>query len=126
MNVAYVDTSCLVAIAFGEPNASVLARRLEGFDELVSSNLLEAELWSSFAREEVEPEARLLSWISWVLPDRPLSREIGQALAVGYLRGADLWHVACALYLIETPGEISFITLDDRQRAVAQGLGFPI
>jgi hypothetical protein len=125
MNVAYVDTSCLVAIAFGEPKASVLARRLEGFDELVSSNLLGAELWSSFAREEVEPEAQLLSWISWILPDRPLSHETGQALAVGYLRGADLWHVACALYLAETPSEISFITLDDRQRAVAEGLGFP-
>jgi hypothetical protein len=126
MNVAYVDTSCLVAMAFGEPNASVLARRLEGFDELVSSNLLEAELWASFAREEVQPDTRLLSWISWVLPDRPLSQEIGKALAVGYLRGADLWHVACALYLVETPGEISFITLDDRQRGVAESLGFPI
>jgi hypothetical protein len=126
MNVAYVDTSCLVAMAFGEPNASVLARRLEGFDELVSSNLLEAELWASFAREEVQPDTRLLSWISWVLPDRPLSQEIGKALAVGYLRGADLWHVACALYLVETPGEISFITLDDRQRGVAGALGFPI
>lgn len=126
MRVAYVDTSCLVAIAFGEPNASVLARRLEGFDELVSSNLLEAELWASFAREEVEPDAQLLSWISWVLPDRPLSREIEQALAVGYLRGADLWHVACALYLVETPSEISFITLDERQGVVAQELGFPV
>jgi predicted nucleic acid-binding protein len=126
MKVAYVDTSCLVAIAFGEPNASVLARKLEGFDELLCSNLLEAELWASFAREEVQPDGRLLSWISWVLPDRPLSQEIGQALAVGYLRGADLWHVACALYVVETPSEISFITLDDRQRAVAQGLGFPI
>lgn len=126
MNVAYVDTSCLVAIAFGEPNASVLARRLEGFDELVSSNLLEAELWASFAREQVQPDTRLLSWISWVLPDRPLSQEIGEALAVGYLRDADLWHVACALYLVETPGEISFVTLDDRQQAVAEGLGFPI
>ncbi len=125
MRVAYVDTSCLVAIAFGEPNASALARRLERFDELVSSNLLEAELWASFAREEVEPEPQLLSWISWVLPDRPLSQEISRALAVGCLCGADLWHVACALYLIETPGELSFITLDDRQRAVAQELGFP-
>ncbi|UCC85086.1 MAG: PIN domain-containing protein [Gemmatimonadota bacterium] len=125
MRVAYVDTSCLVAIAFGEPNASVLARKLEGFDELVSSNLLGAELWASFAREEVGPDARLLSWISWVLPDRPLSQEIGQALAVGYLGGPDLWHLACALYLVETPREISFITLDDRQRSVAEGLGFP-
>jgi hypothetical protein len=126
MNVAYVDTSCLVAVAFGEPNASVLAKRLERFDELVSSDLLEAELWASFVGEEVEREAELLSWISWILPDRPLSREIGRALAVGYLRGADLWHVACALYLVESPGDISFITLDERQRAVAHKLAFSI
>ena len=40
MKAAYVDTSCLVAIAFGEKGAASLGRRLEGFDELFSSNLL--------------------------------------------------------------------------------------
>lgn len=125
MKVAYVDTSCLVAIAFGERGGSSLARRLEAFDELVSSNFLEAELRASFARERVPTDAELLSWITWVLPDRPLSREITTVLSAGYLRGADLWHIACALYLAESPRNLPFITLDDRQRAVAQQLGFP-
>lgn len=84
MSLAYVETSCLVTIAFGERGAKRLGRRLRDFDELLSSNLLE----------------------------------------VGYLRGADLWHLACALYLVEDPPEISFVTLDDRQRTVAAGLGF--
>lgn len=124
MSLAYVDTSCLVAIAFGERGAAAIARRLEGFDELLSANLLEAELRSSFSREEVAFEPDLLSWITWVLPDRPLGRELARTLEVGHLRGADLWHVACALYLAEDPPKLSFVTLDGRQRAVAEALGF--
>lgn len=125
MNVAYVDTSCLVAIAFGEGGSSALARRLEGLDEVYSSNLLEAELRASFAREDVPPDEGLLSWITWILPNRPISAEIAAVLSAGYLRGADLWHLACALYLDQEAREIPFLTLDDRQGSVARGLGFP-
>ena len=124
MGLAYVDTSCLVAIAFGERGGTSLAGRLAEFDELLSSNLLEAELRGAFRREEIPFEPSLVSWISWVLPDRPLSRELARTLEVGYLRGGDLWHVSCALYLVENTAEISFLTLDERQRAVAEGLGF--
>ena len=124
MSVAYVDTSCLVAIAFREKGATALARRLGGFTELVSSNLLEAELRASFEREKVTADPRLLDRMSWILPDRPLSKEITEILAVGYLRGADLWHVACALYLVGRVGEVSFVTLDAKQQKVAERLGF--
>ncbi len=123
--VAYVDTSCLVAIAFGERGGSALTRRLGQFEELVSSNLLEAELRASFAREKVSTDAELLSEISWILPDRPLSREITIVLSAGYVRGADLWHLACALFLVESPRDLPFITLDERQATVAERLGFP-
>lgn len=44
MKVAYVDSSVLVAIAFGEKGFARQVKRLQGFDRLVSSNLLEAEL----------------------------------------------------------------------------------
>ena len=124
MSLAYVDTSCLVAIAFGERGAKGLGKRLRDFDELLSSNLLEAELRSAFHREQVPFEPDLLSWITWVLPDRALGREMSRVLEVGYLRGADLWHMACALYLVEDPPEMSFLTLDERQVGVAGGLGF--
>jgi hypothetical protein len=124
LTLAYVDTSCLVAIAFGERGAKRLASRLEDFDELLSSNLLEAELRSAFHREEVPFEPDLLSWITWVQPDRPLGREMGRVLEVGHVRGAELWHLACALYLVEDPPELAFITLDERQGTVATGLGF--
>lgn len=124
MNLAYVDTSALVAIAFGERGASALARRLEGFDELLSSNLLEAELHATFAREGVRGADDLLTWVTGVLPNRPLTREIEAVLNAGYLRGAGLWHLACALYVAGRPDNLTFISLDEQQRGIAQALGF--
>lgn len=124
MRVGYVDTSCLVAIAFGERGAPALARRLEQFDELVAANLLEAELRAAFIREAAELDPALLDAISWIVPDRPLHAEIARVLAAGYVRGADCWHLATALYLAAEPAEIAFLTLDERQLAVARSLGF--
>jgi predicted nucleic acid-binding protein len=125
VKIGYLDTSCLVAVAFGEPDAEELARRLERYDELVTSNLLEAEYRSALRREGVDDGAELLSGLTWVLPDRPLGLEIGRVLSVRHLRGADLWHLANALYLAETPGEVDFLTLDAEQREAAGALGFP-
>ena len=124
MRVAYVDTSCLVAIAFGEAGAAALARRMARFDVLAASDLLEAELRSAFTREGVEPEPALLIGLTWVVPDRPLHAEIVRVLSAGYVRGADCWHLATALYLGESPAAITFLTLDDRQAAVSRTLGF--
>ncbi len=124
MKVAYVDTSLLLAIAFRERRSAALARRLESFDRLVASNLLEAELRVALRREDVPSDTPLLRRISWISPDRPLSREITTVLSAGYLRGADLWHLACALYLATSPRDLPFLTLDERQEMVARALGF--
>ncbi|HUP52859.1 MAG TPA: PIN domain-containing protein [Longimicrobiales bacterium] len=59
MRVAYVDTSCLVAIAFGEAGGAAMAQKLARVEELFSSNLLEAELPASFVREHVETDRRI-------------------------------------------------------------------
>lgn len=126
MNVAYVDTSCLVAIAFGERGGTALARRLTRFDELVASNLVEAELRAAFMREGIAENPDALKLLTWVIPDRALHPEITRVLAAGYLRGADCWHLATALYLAESPGELTFLTLDVRQQEVAGILGFMI
>ena len=126
MAFAYVDTSCLVAVAFGEKGSAAAARRLEQFDEVFSSNLLEAELRSAFRREGVEEDPDVLSPISWIVPDRPLGPEIATVLSTGYLRGADCWHVATALYLAGDPAAMTFLTLDLRQRAIASTLGFDV
>ena len=123
MKVAYVDTSCLVAIAFGEKGGRAMSRRIKEFDELVSANLLEAELAAAFRREGVD-QVGLPVPVSWVIPDHPLSLEIARVLAAGYVRGADCWHLATALYLAETPGAVTFLSLDTRQVQVAIALGF--
>lgn len=124
MKTAYVDTSYLVALAFGEPGSARLAKSLRAYDRLLASNLLEAELRSALHRERVAGEpADLLSAITWVHPDRTLSAEMSTILDAGYVRGADLWHLAAALF-IDPQREIDFLTLDERQRSVGRKLGF--
>jgi hypothetical protein len=125
VKLAYVDSSCLVALAFDEPGAKRLSIRLGRFDRLFSSNLLEAELRAALIREGVEGKVEdMLSWITWVYPSRPLTQEFARATAAGYLKGADLWHLANALFLASEPGELAFLTLDVRQKQVASTLGF--
>ena len=124
MTAAYVDTSYLVAIVYGEPGWEECASRLQSFDILLSSNLLEAELGSALEREEVTDAPTILDGLTWILPDRRLTPEIDRVLAVARLRGADLWHVACALYVAESPADLGFLSLDERQREAAVAIGF--
>lgn len=126
MSVAYVDTSALLAIAFDEEDAAALAATLTGFTRLVSSNLLEAELKAACHREGRAVPAHLLARINWVLTHRALSMEMETALSTGHLRGADLWHIATALYVAPEPAAIAFATLDWRQAEVAAALGFEV
>ena len=124
MSVAYVDTSVIVAIAFGEAGAQSLAAKLAGHSRLVSSNLLEAELRAACRREGQPVPVHLLARIGWILTHRPLSPEMETAREAGGLRGADLWHVASALNAAPEPGAIAFVTLDRDQAKVAATLGF--
>lgn len=125
MKLAYVDSSCVVAIVFGESGYQRVVDHLDRFDRLLASNLMEAEVRAALAREGVGEEAgSLLSGFTWIYPNRPLTTEYRRILAAGPLRGADLWHLACALFLAPEPGELSFLTLDRQQQGVARNLGF--
>ena len=79
-----------------------------------------------FAREHLDFADNLIAGIEWILPDRPLAPELAVVLESGYLRGADLWHVATALYAVPEPGQAAFVTADTRQLAVAAALGFEV
>jgi predicted nucleic acid-binding protein len=127
MKAAYVDTSVLVAIAFDEPGSARQAARLAGFDRLIASNLLEAEFRAALSREGLANElaASLLSGLSWVLPNRALTPEIARVLAADQLKGADLWHLACALFVHPGAG-LAFLTLDRAQARAARKLGFDL
>lgn len=98
MSTAYIDTSVQVAIETSQRGSNVYEKELGKFDRLVSSNLLEAEYRSVCMRERRAPSTFRLNKISWVIPVRPLTGELNSVLAAGYLRGADLWHVAVAIY----------------------------
>ena len=127
MRAAYVDTSSVLSVYMLEPGHRGVLNALSRYDRLLSSNLLEAELRSALHREALEaPDRGVLGHIVWVLPDRPLTSEIASVLAAGYLRGADLWHLACALYTRGRKQDLDLMTLDQRQRRVAQRLGFRV
>ena len=125
MRAAYLDTSLLVAIAFGEPGADRLQSKMNAIDVLYSSTLLEAEFLSVVEREGVRSQAGThLHPIRWIHPDRTLTGEINRILDHGFLRGADLHHLASALFLFPKPSEAFFLTLDEKQDAAAIELGF--
>jgi hypothetical protein len=125
MKIGYLDSSGLLAMILLEPGSTKVAQRIQGFDRFFSSNLLEAEIWSALRREKIEWRWSL-SGLIWLHPDRPLTPEFQEVLAHGCLKGADLWHLACALFLSERVGEVTFLTLDQRQREVAERLGFDV
>ncbi len=124
MSDAYLDSSVIVAIVLNEPGSDHLATRLEAFSRLISANLLEAELYSTLSREGVELNESFVSGVGWVHPNRSLRNEMTLALEAGYLRWADLWYIAVALYAARRPNNLTFFTLDIRQRTVAASLGF--
>ena len=115
----------MIAIGFRDGDAVGLRRRVLSHDVLLASSLLEAEVGAAFRRERAVQDPALLGPLEWVLPERPLTEELARVLEVGYLKGADAWHVACALYIAGSHRDLAFLTLDTRQRDVAAQLGFP-
>ena len=99
-----------------------MQRRLTTFDVLFASSLLEAELMAACVRDGA-PTPSTAS-LSWVTPTRRLTAELARVLEAGYVRGADAWHLATALYVAPDPGELSFLSLDLAQSKVADALGF--
>jgi len=66
-----------------------------------------------------------LAAISLVLPERSLEPEMKEVLQHGYLRGADLWHVACAIFVAgQARADLTFLSRDVAQRKAARQLGF--
>ena len=127
MSTAYIDTSVLIAIETCQPNSDVYEEQIGKFERIVSSNLLEAEYRSVCRRERRAPSIFRLNKIDWIIPTRPLTQELNSVLAAGYLRGADLWHVATAIYAVTISTiEMAFLTLDNRQRYVASTVGFDV
>lgn len=125
MSVAYADASVFASLAFREPDAARVRRRLAGFDRVVTSVFTEAELASALTREGMSLTESPLLGAQLIGASDPLTQEIQDVLGAGYLRGADCWHVAVALNY-SPDRDLTFLTLDKSQRAVAKKLGFSV
>jgi predicted nucleic acid-binding protein len=126
MRRVYADTSCFLAIALEQPEFEKTAERLESYEAVHSSTLMEAELRAKLHQQGIDEDgSRLTCWVEWVAPPRPLHAYIGRVLLQGVaLKGADVWHLACALYTAERYEGIEFMSLDRKQLEAARRLGF--
>ena len=126
MAICYLDSSIAVGALLGDHACAGAVRSIRPADRLFSSPLLEAEVLAALRRERVALSLarRLFAAVSFVTPTRSVRPEIEAVLSAGYVRGADAWHLATALYLAGNTRELRFITGDARQRTVAELLGF--
>ena len=123
MSVAYIDTSALVAVLFDEPEGGALGSRLDTFSHVVPRTCLKRK------------SGRSCTGGACAQPGSSGRYQVGSAGAPTRTRVYEspgswlsprrrLWHLATALYLAEDPKDISFLTRDRRQEAVASALGF--
>lgn len=128
MRLVCVDTSALVALLFDEPAAKSVRSALTAANAIYAANLVEAELLSVARREESEPEALapLLGCVEWVFPVRSLRPECELVLEHGHVPGAEVWHLACALYVSDSIAPPVFVSCDEGQREAAAALGLEV
>ena len=118
----------MVSLTLREPGWGKLSETTARFETYHASELLVAEFLATLKRQRIDIALATgpLSTIAWVVPTRSIRPEIDRVLEHGALRGADLWHLACALYLSPTPKSLPFLTRDSEQRGVAKRIGFPV
>ena len=128
--MAYVDPSALIPTIFGEQPEETRIR-LERFPILVSSTLLDAELYAASKFEQQVSNPSLAVVIDrWVSPNRRLDEEMASISGIVSLPALPLWHLASAMYFQQRQSltgrqfRLAFITLDEQQETAANELGF--
>jgi len=127
--VAYLDSSFLLGILFQEASWQKLQKKLEAFDYVVSTRLMEAEVRSALKREDLEQADfdGLVTGLDWIQPNDELGEPLKQIFDHGYLRGADAYHLAAALWLVgDLAKDCTFLSLDQQQSVIAKKLGFAV
>ena len=125
MNLFYIDTSVIVSLLFEEHGHKEF-RKILKTGRALSSYFIEAELYSVAKREGVALDIvrRFVEPLFLFTPSRPIAFECERILKEHYCRGADIYHLASALFLAPNPRELKFVTCDNRQGAIAKALGF--
>lgn len=119
----YIDSSVVVASLFDELPSN--QRFMGSSEKFLSSFLMESEVLSAAKREGLDLDlvTKELKKISFVRTESLLI-QLSEIFKVGYLRGADAYHLATAMWIQGKHSGLKFYTLDKRQKEVASTLGF--
>lgn len=128
--VYYLDTSAWIAWKFEQTGQNLFKRVSLAEDTVVSSTLLAAEYIAFLKRIEKLNVVRFeeeLGFISWLYPASPLLDRCLEGVKDTALKGADLYHLATALWFTDgLNDEIEFLSCDIDQRRAAKALGFKV
>lgn len=128
MKLVYIDTSVLIAVFFQEPNYKNYLKYFSKNYQLISSEILVAEFYSFLSRNKrpLSEAFEILDYLSIVRPDKGLENYCEMILSYGYAKGADLFHIANALYIDPEVKELVFLTHDVKQGKLAKKVGFKV
>lgn len=128
MSIYYLDSSVVAAVMLKEKSSAKWRKLLLKSELLYSSYLLEAEVFATATREKVplSSASEFIERINLIIPKRSLREEYLQIFTKGYCRGADAQHLATALSLKIKNESPVFITLDIKQKKLAQKCGLRI
>ncbi len=137
--VIYAESSAVVAWLLNEPRGPSVLRAMHAAERVVSASLTSLECARALARARTDgrvthtQELAALqlfdeaesSWIIQELDARVLARA-REPMPGDPVRPLDALHIAAACVLRDGLGPITMLSLDDRVRLCASGLGFTV
>jgi len=137
--IVYAETSAVLAWLLGEPRGRPVVRTLKRAERVVASALTVAECERALVRAVTtgqlgDEHARRLrqmlgravkTWAVVEIGDAVLARA-GQRFPVEPVRTLDAIHLATARLVADEIGPVLVVSLDDRVRANAPGLGLEV
>ena len=120
----YIDTSVVIAILLDQDHSKKYQQTVSDA-KLYSHELILSECFSVAKREFIpfSDMQNALEVINIVTEIPQLPGFLEEILEIGYCRGADLHHLACAKFL-DPDATIGFLTADKKQREIAKLVGF--
>ncbi|MBI2083106.1 MAG: PIN domain-containing protein [Deltaproteobacteria bacterium] len=128
MTKIYVDSSVVVAMLFGEEKSPKYREIFARQSEILSSYLLEAEVYASARREKIplDSASKLLTDVTLIAPGRSLEYEYQKVFQHGYCRGGDAFHLAMMVHIDPDFSSLELLTADRQQEEIARKIGIKI
>lgn len=137
--VVYAESSAVISWLLNEPPGASVLNILRSAERVVSSSLTSVECAKGLTRARVLGRVTTMEELaalqlfdgaesSWIIQDldaRVLARA-REPMPADPVRTLDALHIATASVLRDGLGPITMLSLDDRVRMCAQGLGFTV